>query len=150
MDETKLIKGIPKDADAKIVKARKNDLNKILKFLIRQTYTDTKLEDQESWKHLKGLNFCQFLFEVGMFKGNKSLEEYDEVEKNEAKSRYLEAISASVRGTAIVVLKRKVKDIVLNGYNTNIMRLHKANHDLQICIDHYACAQYICGYLTKN
>ena len=30
------------------------------------------------------------------------------------------------------------------------MRLHKANHDLQICIDHYSCAQYICGYLTKN
>ena len=30
------------------------------------------------------------------------------------------------------------------------MRLHKANHDLQICIDHYACAQYVCGYLTKN
>ena len=85
-----------------------------------------------------------------MFKGNKALEEYDEVEKNEAKSRYLDAISASVRGTGIVVLKRKVTDIFVNGYNTNIMRLHKANHDLQICIDHYACAQYICGYLTKN
>ena len=62
-----------------------------------------------------------------MFKGNKALEEYDEVEKNEAKSRYLDAISASVRGTGIVVLKRKVTDIFVNGYNTNIMRLHKAN-----------------------
>ena len=30
------------------------------------------------------------------------------------------------------------------------MRLHRANHDLQICIDHFAAAQYICGYLTKN
>ena len=30
------------------------------------------------------------------------------------------------------------------------MRLHKANHDLQICIDQYSVAQYICGYLTKN
>ena len=30
------------------------------------------------------------------------------------------------------------------------MKLHKANHDLQICIDQYSCAQYICGYLTKN
>ena len=30
------------------------------------------------------------------------------------------------------------------------MRLFKSNHDLQICIDQYACAQYICGYLTKN
>ena len=51
LDETKLIKGIPKDTDEKVVKARKNDLNKILKFLIRQTYTDAKLEDQESWKN---------------------------------------------------------------------------------------------------
>lgn len=30
------------------------------------------------------------------------------------------------------------------------MRLHRANHDLQICIDLYAVAQYVCGYLTKN
>ena len=85
-----------------------------------------------------------------MFTGNKAVEEYVEFEKNEAKSRYLDAISASVQGTGIVVLRRKVKDIFVNGYNTNIMRLHKANHDLQICIDQYSVAQYICGYLTKN
>ena len=60
------------------------------------------------------------------------------------------AISASVQGTAIVVLRRDVKDIFVNAFNASIMRLHKANHDLQICIDHYACAQYICGYLTKK
>ena len=30
------------------------------------------------------------------------------------------------------------------------MRLHQANHDFQMVIDHYACAQYVCGYLTKN
>ena len=30
------------------------------------------------------------------------------------------------------------------------MKLHKANHDIQICIDQYSVAQYICGYLTKN
>ena len=71
-------------------------------------------------------------------------------DKEEAKQRYLNAISASVQGTAMVVLKRKVKDIFVNGFNPKIMRLHKANHDLQICIDHYSCAQYICGYLTKN
>ena len=49
-----------------------------------------------------------------------------------------------------MVMKQKVKDIFLNGYNKQIMRVHKANHDLQICIDQYSCAQYICGYLTKN
>ena len=30
------------------------------------------------------------------------------------------------------------------------MKLHLANHDIQIVIDQYACAQYVCGYLTKN
>ena len=30
------------------------------------------------------------------------------------------------------------------------MQLHQANHDIQIVIDQFACAQYVCGYLTKN
>ena len=30
------------------------------------------------------------------------------------------------------------------------MRLHQANHDFQMVVDHFACAQYVCGYLTKN
>ena len=48
LDETKLIRALPKDADEKIIKARKNDLNKIIKFLLRQTHTEKKLEDCES------------------------------------------------------------------------------------------------------
>ena len=50
----------------------------------------------------------------------------------------------------MVLLKRAVKDIFTNGYNQKIMKLHNANHDIQIVIDQYACAQYVCGYLTKN
>ena len=99
---------------------------------------------------MQGLSFWEFLYEAGMFRGNKTLKDCTQTEKQDAKTRYLDAISVSVQGTAIVVLKRKVKDIFVNGYNASIMRLHKANHDLQICIDHYSCAQYICGYLTKN
>merc|ERR1712208_193374 len=53
-------------------------------------------------------------------------------------------------GTGMVLLKRAVKDIFANGYNQKIMKLHNANHDIQIVIDQYACAQYVCGYLTKN
>ena len=30
------------------------------------------------------------------------------------------------------------------------MRVHKANHDIQMVVDQYACAQYVVGYLTKN
>ena len=67
-----------------------------------------------------------------------------------AKTRYLDAISAGIHGKAAVILKREVKDMFVNGYNKQIMKLHKANHDIQICIDQYSVAQYICGYLTKN
>ena len=78
-----------------------------------------------------------------MFEGNKMLNEYTDENKKVAKERYLDAISASIQGNAAVVLKREVKDIFLNGYNKTLMKIHRANHDLQICIDQYSCAQYI-------
>ena len=150
LDETKVVRGISKDEDEEALKVKKADLNKIVKFLIRQTYTEKKIDDLCSWKRLKQLDFWQFLFEVGMFKGDKSFNEYSEKDRKKAKARYLDAISASVQGSAIVVLKRNVEDIFVNGYNSKLMRLHRANHDIQLCIDQYSCAQYICGYLTKN
>ena len=150
LNETKLVLGIPKDTDESIVKSRKADLNKITKFLIRQTYTDQDINELGSWKQLQEMDFWKFLYEAGMFCNDKLFEDTTDEDKAEAKERYINAISASVQGTAMVVLKRRVKDIFLNGYNPMIMRLHKANHDLQICIDQYSCAQYICGYLTKN
>ena len=96
------------------------------------------------------MTFWDFLFSAGMFKENKKLENCDEEDKQAARCRYLNALSAAVQGSAMVVLKREVKDIFINGFNKKIMRLFKANHDLQICIDQYSVAQYICGYLTKN
>ena len=141
---------MPQDTDDDIVKVRKKDLQKISKYLIRQTYTNEKMEDLDSWKYLKDMDFWEFISEVGMFDSNKLLDDYTVEEKKKAKDRYLNALSASVQGTAMVFMKRKVKDIFVNGYNPKIMRLHEANHDMQICIDPYSCAQYICGYLTKN
>ena len=85
-----------------------------------------------------------------MFVEDKLIQNYTDDEKEAAKSRYLNALSASVQGTAMVFMKRKVKDIFVNGFNKKIMRIFKANHDLQICIGQYSVAQYICGYLTKN
>ena len=85
-----------------------------------------------------------------MFEENKQLQDYTENERIKAKTRYYNAVSVSIQGSAMVFMKRKVRDIFINGYNKKIMRMFKANHDLQICIDQYSCAQYICGYLTKN
>jgi hypothetical protein len=150
LDETKLILGISKDIDETIIKERKKDLNMINNFLIRQTYSEGTLNENRSWQNLKNLNFLEFLHAVGMFVDDKLIQDYTDDEKETAKSRYINALSASVQWTAMVFMKRKVKDIFLNGYNKKIMRIFKSNHDLQICIDQYSCAQYICGYLTKN
>ena len=135
MDETKLILGMSKDLDETVINTRKADLNRIIKYLVRQTYSERNHSECEGWKHLKDLTFWEFLYEVGMFEGNKVLNDYRNEEKEIAKTRYLNAISASVQGNAATILKREVKDIFLNGYNKKIMKLHKAKHDLQICID---------------
>ena len=150
IDKTTLILGMLKDTDEDIVKTRRKDLQKISKFLIRQTYTDQNIQDLQSWINLQRMDFWQFLYEAGMFETDKLLSEFTVDEKQKARERYVNAVSASVQGTAIVLIKREVKDVFVNGYNPKIMRLHEANHDLQPCIDPYSCAQYICGYLTKN
>ena len=148
LDETMIIQGISKDEDEKVVLQRKKDLRKITTYMIRQTY-EKQLKYEEFEKFME-MDFVTFLFEVGMFIGNKKLEEYNEDDIKAAKLRYINAISASVKGTAMLVLKREVKNIFINAYNPKIMRLHKTNHDVQLCIDPYGCAQYCCCYLTKN
>ena len=99
---------------------------------------------------MKCFDFWEFLYESGMFIDDRPLSEFTDQEKKNARTRYLNAISVGIQGRASVILKRKVKDLFVNGFNRAIMKLHKANHDLQICIDQYSVAQYICGYLTKN
>ena len=112
----------------------------ITKCLIRQTFENPDM--------LYRMNFLDFIHEVGMFKTEKA--SYNKTEIREARQRYYNALTASIHGTGAVMMKRKVLDIFTNGYNKSIMRLHQANHDLQVVIDQYACAQYVCGYLTKN
>ena len=149
MNETCLVKAIPKDTDKQIIKSRKEDFSKLMKFLIRQTNTDKDIEDLQSWKKLRDLDFWKFLYEAGMFSASKKFEDFTNTEREEARTRYIDAISTSIQESATVLLKREVKNLFVNGYNASIMRLHKANQDLQICIDQFSCAQYICGYLTK-
>ena len=149
MDETVFLQGVNKDdAEEEEVKKRRLDLRKIRKFLLRQSYGH--LEDSDSWRKLKSLDFWSFLYEVGMFLDDKKFEEYIEAERKEAKTRYFSAISVGIRGTGAVFLRRGTKDIFLNNFNPNLMLLHAANHDLQVVVDQYAVAQYIVGYLTKN
>ena len=123
LDETRLILGLSKDLDESKVKERRKDLNKILKFLIRQTHSDTDQSGKTKLDRLMKMNFYEFLFASGMFSGDKAFEDFSEIEKQEAKTRYLNALSAGVQGSAMVVLKRDVKDIFINAYNKRIMQL---------------------------
>ena len=150
MEETKLILGISNELDKDEVLRRSKDLKKITTFLIRQTFSERGVDNSEALEKLNDLSFTEFLYQVGMFNTEKELRACSHEEIEAAKLRYYNALSASIRGTGAVFMKRKVKDLFTNGYNINIMRLHEANHDLQVVIDQYACAQYVCGYLTKN
>ena len=70
-----------------------------------------------------------------MFETEKNLEHYNTQEKTKAYQRYLDAISASVRGSGAVFLERRTKDLFTNNFNRKLMGTHKANHDLQIVVD---------------
>ena len=109
---------------------------------MRQTFAERDVDEADGWKNLKKMSFLEFLQQVGMFSELKPVSAYSEHEIKEAKTRYINAISASVKGTGKIIHKRKVKDIFTNGYNKKIMQLHQANHDIQIVIDQFACAQY--------
>ena len=96
------------------------------------------------------MSFMEFLFAVGMFQMMKPLTSYTSAEIEIAVQRYHNALGCSLRGTGGVFLKRAVRNIWTNAYNPFMLRLHGANHDLQIVVDQYAVASYVCGYLTKN
>ena len=72
LNETRLILGVSNDIDDGVMKKRKEDLNRIMKFLLRQTFD----MDSESWKKLKNLDFVRFLYHVGMFEVNNPVMEY--------------------------------------------------------------------------
>ena len=143
-DETKLIIAASKDADERTLNKYKADYKKIVKFLIRHTNEECK------WEKLKQLSFMEFLYEVGMFSPKTRYEDISNEDRVKAKTRYLDAIASGIRGSAVLLLERKVEDIFINGFNDDIMRLHLANIDVQLITDSHGAIQYMLGYMTKN
>ena len=134
MNKTKLILGVPKDLDPAELSKRKADLKKIKKFLIRETYSEDDKES-ERFKAFKKTSFMQFLLNVGMFEDDKEIGDYSEIENQSAYQRYINALSLSVRGTGAIFLKRNPKDVFTNNFNSRVMSVHQANHDIQVVID---------------
>ena len=136
MNKTRFILGMSKQLDLEEIRSRKQDLQKIRKYLIRQTYTeDSPIGETAAFSLFKNFSFIQFLHEVGMFELDKKLEHYSEKEKEAAYERYMNALSASIKGTGSVILRRDTKDIMTNNFNRRIMGVHQANHDIQIVVD---------------
>ena len=49
----------------------------------------------------------------------------------------------SVCGTGAIFIEREPRDIFINNFNPNLMMILEANHNIQIVVDPYACAQHI-------
>ena len=96
------------------------------------------------------MSFQEFLYAVGMFPTNMRFSSISSLDFENAKQRYIEAISIGIKGTGALIMKRKTSDIFTNGFNKQIFQIHQANMDIQLVTDHFACASYVCGYLTKN
>ena len=134
--KTSFILGIPKSLSDEDKKKRKSDLKKIKNFLIRITVENDSNEDRKRYEQFKNWSFLEFLYEVGMFEKLKDrIDSYSHEEKKIALNRYLDALSASVRGSGKVFLKRNTTDIFTNNFNRRLLAVHKANLDIQIVID---------------
>lgn len=71
--------------------------------------------------------------------------EQADVNENE----YLRELEISKSGTSII-LKRSVNEVMVNNYNPHILRVWKANMDIQYIVDPYACIMYIASYVLKQ
>lgn len=148
MDKTVALMGFSKGEDKELVTRGKKDYTNIRKFLLRQTYCPpgAKREDQPGYQKLVSMTFPEFLNQIGMFEG---LEGSSEEVMAKARSRYENALRASIRGEMSVFPKRDTASLYVNNHNKKLMKHHGANEDLTYIGDAYGAAGYICGYLTK-
>ena len=147
IDKTEFVHGFSQDVDENVLKEAKKDYQKVRKYLLRLTHAET-FKESEEWKKFKKMTFEDFLFEVGMFRDERTRD--DPIEIEQARKRYLTALRCEVKSSGMVVLKRNTSDIFTNNFNKMLIKLHQANQDIQYISDEYAVAEYITNYLTKN
>ena len=73
---------------------------------------------------------------------NKNISISELCEKAEIdETEYLSALQISKIGTSIILI-RSVNEIMVNNYNPHILKVWKANMDIQYKVDLYACLMY--------
>ena len=65
------------------------------------------------------------------------------------KAEYIEALRTSIKRPK-VFLKRSTNAVYINNYNEKLLRVWKANIDIQYIIDPYACVRYCVNYISKT
>jgi hypothetical protein len=65
------------------------------------------------------------------------------------KDDYLMAIRTAI-DTRKVFLKREVNEVLINNCNPKIMKMHRANIDIQYILDPYVCCAYVVQYINKS
>jgi len=68
---------------------------------------------------------------------------------NVTEEDYYKALSVSSNGTNIV-LKRKVKEIYVNNYNSEWIKSWDGNMDIAVCLDFFSIITYITDYCSKD
>ena len=63
LNKTTFILGLPENLDKNEVQKRREDLNKINKYIIRQTYIENVHQDKSSLNYFQSLSFIKFLRE---------------------------------------------------------------------------------------
>ena len=145
MDQTTVLLAFQKNEDDNVIRSAKKDYLFIRQYLLRQTYNLTS----DLYLDLKRQDFQTFLKNVGMFSEvNQHSPKEDQMEQ--AKDRYHTALRCGIRGQSQVFGQRNLENLYTNNFNVKLMVSHSANHDIQLCDDPYAVAQYVIGYLTKN
>lgn len=62
---------------------------------------------------------------------------------------YIHALRSQIKIPKIF-LERNLIDVYINAFNSDILKLHRANMDIQFVLDPYACCKYITNYLFKS
>ena len=99
---------------------------------LKQRYAKIETKLGELWKKERDFSFDEFLEELGM-----------------TEEQYVKTIRSSLR-TQTTFLKRQPNEIRINAYIKNLLGVWQANHDIQYCLDAYACAVYIVAYISKS
>jgi hypothetical protein len=108
---------------------------------------DKRLEEHKE-NYLKIRNL---LNSISHKKSKLKIKEIDDFLKllNISYDEYILAIRSSLEKTKVFV-KRALDQLNINFFNRSIIKLHKANMDIQFITDPYACIEYIINYISKS